>query len=49
MTIGYAAAAIVCTLMLSNIASATGKSIYVTNDGTDSAACGAQANAITTH
>jgi hypothetical protein len=44
MTIGYTGAAIVCTLMLSNIASAAGKNIYVTNDGTDSAGCGSQAN-----
>jgi len=45
MKIGYAGAAIVCTFMLSNIASAAGRTIYVTNDGTDSAGCGAQANA----
>ena len=45
MKIGYAGAAIACTLMLSNIASAAGRTIYVTNDGTDSAGCGAQASA----
>jgi hypothetical protein len=45
MKIGYAGAAIVCTFILSNIASAAGRNIYVTNDGTDSAGCGAQANA----
>jgi len=45
MKIGYSTAAIVWTLMLSNIASAAGRNIYVTNDGTDSAGCGAQANA----
>jgi len=45
MKIRYSSAAIVCTLMLSSIASAAGKNIYVTNDGTDSASCGTQANA----
>src|SRR6187402_3221360 len=37
-----ATAAIVSTCMLSNTASAAGRTLYVTTDGTDSASCGAQ-------
>jgi hypothetical protein len=40
-----ATAAIASTFILSNIASATGRTLYVTVDGTDSAACGAQTSA----
>jgi len=40
-----AAAIITSTFILSSVASATGKSIYIATDGTDSASCGAQANA----
>ena len=38
-------AAIVSTFMLFNAAHATGNTFYVTNDGTDSASCGARASA----
>lgn len=40
-----ATAGIIFTFILSSAASATGRSIYVTTDGTDSASCGAQASA----
>jgi len=40
-----ATAAFVFTFILSSAASATGRSIYVTTDGTDSASCGAQTSA----
>src|SRR3954454_9191757 len=38
-------AVIASTFMLFSVAHAAGNVFYVTNDGTDSAACGAQANA----
>jgi hypothetical protein len=40
-----ATAAIISTFIISGVANATGRSIYVTTDGTDSATCGAQASA----
>jgi len=43
--IARATAAFVSTFILSSAASAAGRSIYVTADGTDSASCGAQASA----
>jgi hypothetical protein len=44
-TTARATAAIVSTFILSSVASAAGRSIYVTTDGTESASCGAQTSA----
>ena len=38
-------AAILCICMVFDVANAAGRSLYVATDGTDSASCGAQANA----
>src|SRR3954470_3089530 len=43
--IARATAVIVSTFILSSIASAAGRSIYVSTDGTDNASCGAQTSA----